>query len=282
MVRIDVIKPFSTKCGFARHKNFPNLFRHEWKSDNIIFDLLTAIVLFTPRPGLCEYEKTKYAQCFLKKFNFIYINLTLIISFLFCYFREEHLRYIYLLRRYLEIKYPTIAEAKESFSQLMSHIEEMRQLNADIMFFFRSYSQLLQTSPLFTQLLDLDNNQPARPSQHQNTDPFGVPVFDDPNMYSLPEVNQQQMNHNNNMGQSSVSSTPSSSNSLASTLPHQYAQYGQNTMDSNNCSTGGGGQAISSYSVDSGANSNPANQSSSSSPSSSSNAYRECIINSAN
>ena len=59
MVRMDVIKPFCTKCGFQRHKNFPNLFRHEWKNDNIIFDLLTAIVLFTPRPGMCEYEKIK-------------------------------------------------------------------------------------------------------------------------------------------------------------------------------------------------------------------------------
>lgn len=216
--------------------------------------------------------------------NYFSLNLILYFSY-FCLvcFREEHLRYIYLLRRYLEIKYPTIAEAKESFSQLMDHVEEMRQLNADIMFFFRSYAQLLQTSPLFTQLLDLDNNQPAKPSPHQNTDPFGVPVFDDPSMYSLPEMNQQQMNNNNNMGRTaSVSSVGSSSTSSSSALLHQYTQYGHSTMDNNNDSTVSSGQPMSTYDVNNGTNNNSANQTSSSSPSSSSNAYRECIINSAN
>lgn len=119
---------------------------------------------------------------------------------------------MYLLRRYLEIKYPTLAEAKESFSQLLGHIEEMRQLNADIMFFFRSYSSLLQSSPLFTQLLDLETD--AAPSsklpddQNQNSDPnsgYGdSSVFEDPNnMFANLDVNPQM----DNSGISSMSAT---------------------------------------------------------------------------
>ena len=33
---------------FDLHKTFPNLFQHEWKHDDIIMNLLTVIVLFTP------------------------------------------------------------------------------------------------------------------------------------------------------------------------------------------------------------------------------------------
>lgn len=213
--------------------------------------------------------------------------------FVTCYLREEHLRYVYLLRRYLEIKYPTIAEAKESFSQLMNHIEEMRQLNADIMFFFRSYAQLLQTSPLFTQLLDLGNGQSAKPSPHQNTDPFGVPVFDDPSMYSLPEVNQQQQQlDGNNMTRTASVSSAASSSTTSSSAPqqHQYApvqsSYGHSGSQMDNNNSAGVplmNTTTSTYSVDNSANQQASSTTSSTSSAStaSSNAYRECIINSA-
>ena len=36
-----------------------------FKRDNIIFDLLTVIILFTPRSGMIEYEKVRYASSFL-------------------------------------------------------------------------------------------------------------------------------------------------------------------------------------------------------------------------
>lgn len=182
MVRMDVIRPFCTKCGFQRHKNFPNLFRHEWKNDNIIFDLLTAIVLFTPRPGVCQHERIK----------------------------EEQLRYVYLLRRYLEIKYPTIVEAKESFSLLMNHLDEMRQLNADIFFFFRSYSTLLQTSPLFNQLLDLDSVAYCR-----NNDG----IFSDENMFET--ANNVRIDSTT----SSRTTTTTTSSSVASNLQPEFPIY---------------------------------------------------------
>lgn len=72
--------------------------------------------------------------------------------------REEHLRYTSLLRRYLEMKYPTLTEATDCFNQLMSNIHESRQLVLDIVHFFRSFRHILQSSPLFVQVFDLKND----------------------------------------------------------------------------------------------------------------------------
>lgn len=128
MVRQDLIKPFCV--NFEAHQNMPKKFLNEWKNDGTIFDLLTAIILFNPRPEYHEYDKIK----------------------------EEHLRYTSLLRRYLEMKYPTLTEATDCFNQLMSNIHESRQLVLDIVHFFRSFRHILQSSPLFVQVFDLKND----------------------------------------------------------------------------------------------------------------------------
>lgn len=61
MAKMDLLKPFC-RYDYRRHQNLPNLFRDEWKRDNIIFDLLTVIILFTPRGGMLEYEKVRYVR----------------------------------------------------------------------------------------------------------------------------------------------------------------------------------------------------------------------------
>lgn len=41
MVNVEVIKPCCIKYDFPRHKSFQSRFMHEWKSDEIIFDLVS-------------------------------------------------------------------------------------------------------------------------------------------------------------------------------------------------------------------------------------------------
>lgn len=65
------------------------------------------------------------------------------------------MRYTYLLRRYLETKYGCNSISKEVYDRLMECLKEMRELNVDIVNFFRGYHRLIGGSPLFTQILEL-------------------------------------------------------------------------------------------------------------------------------
>src|SRR6218665_3244523 len=65
------------------------------------------------------------------------------------------MRYSYLLRRYLETKYACNTTSKEVYDLLMDCVKEMRELNGDIVNFFRGYHRLIGGSPLFTQILEL-------------------------------------------------------------------------------------------------------------------------------
>lgn len=40
MVDHEILRPCCIKYDYERHKNFPAKFKHEWKNDNIIFDLV--------------------------------------------------------------------------------------------------------------------------------------------------------------------------------------------------------------------------------------------------
>lgn len=42
MVDYEIIRPCCIKYDYERHRNFPAKFKHEWKNDNIIFDLVSA------------------------------------------------------------------------------------------------------------------------------------------------------------------------------------------------------------------------------------------------
>ena len=53
------------------------------------------------------------------------------------------------------MKYGNAVEAQEAYDQLMGNIEELRLINVDVFNFYKSYSNALQGSPLFTDLLDL-------------------------------------------------------------------------------------------------------------------------------
>ena len=205
-------------------------------------------------------------------------GLSILTVELFFTHREEHLRYVYLLRRYLEIKYPTIAEAKESFSQLMNDVEEMRQLNADIMFFFRSYSSLLQTSPLFTQMLDLDNNSVSTKPINPNADSvFDGTVYEDPNnIFANLDVNQHMDNmvHNLPVGttNSGMAENHFTTNAYTGSIDNDGTGVAQGPVGSVGAPAGSLPFGVSPASNTAAANA----------ASSSANSYRECILNSAN
>ncbi|KAH9506924.1 zinc ion binding, variant 2 [Dermatophagoides farinae] len=132
MVDHEILRPCCIKYDYERHKNFPAKFKHEWKNDNIIFDLLTAITLFTPRLNTRQNKKIK----------------------------DEYSRYTCLLRRYLQIKYGHgNDDAKNSFAILMSLIDEMRLLAEDVTQLFVRIYRVMHSFPLFMDLKFGANNE---------------------------------------------------------------------------------------------------------------------------
>lgn len=163
------IEPYCTKCGYQRHRNLPNLFRDEWKQDAHIFDLLTAIVLFTPRP---EYSDGTRIQA-------------------------EHSRYRQLLFRYLTLKYPTITEAEESYQKLLSNVEEMFSLNDDIVNFMKSFGAKMYNSEFYNQLLDLSLGSSGDFSSRNCS--TSIEIVEEPTISEIPietGVNSAEMEEN--------------------------------------------------------------------------------------
>lgn len=68
----------------------------------------------------------------------------------------------------------------------MTNIAENHQLVLDIVNFFRSFGNILQSSPLFVQIFDLKND-----SQHENTSMMAIEssqleiTEEDPNAFEL-------------------------------------------------------------------------------------------------
>lgn len=113
-----------------RHRQALNLFREEWKQDSIIFDLLTAIVLFIPRQDCSAQD----------------------------HLNRQHFAYIRLLNRYLNVKYPQEDVAKESFELLMYNIQEVKLICDDIWpKFGHHFREGLLSSPMFLELFQQNN-----------------------------------------------------------------------------------------------------------------------------
>lgn len=136
LVSMAFIRPFCTEEGYRRHQALPTSFRDEWREDNLILDLLTAVVLFHPHSGGdCGGDGKDQTHL-----------------------QNEFTRYTTLLSRYLHLKYPSTDEATECHHQMMVNIAEMQALNGDIITFFRSYWPALQKFPFFVELLQLKLN----------------------------------------------------------------------------------------------------------------------------
>ena len=64
------------------------------------------------------------------------------------------------------MKYPTPAEAEDSFQRLLLNLQEMNEINDDIVKFMRSFEYaMLPSSPFFAELLDLHDNSTTTQQQ---------------------------------------------------------------------------------------------------------------------
>lgn len=99
-IRLDILKEARGNV-YEEHKRFINAFRPEWRLDENIMLLLSAITLFTPeRPNLVHRDVVTLEQD----------------------------TYLYLLRRYLDTLYSG-CESRSVFLQLIRNLEDMRTLN---------------------------------------------------------------------------------------------------------------------------------------------------------
>lgn len=99
-IKLDILKEARGNV-YEEHKRFINAFRPEWRLDENIMLLLSAITLFTPeRPNLAHRDVVTFEQD----------------------------TYLYLLRRYLDTLY-TGCESRSVFLQLIRNLEDMRTLN---------------------------------------------------------------------------------------------------------------------------------------------------------
>ncbi|XP_037282443.1 nuclear hormone receptor HR96 isoform X4 [Rhipicephalus microplus] len=99
-IRVDILKEARGNV-YEEHKRFINAFRPEWRLDENIMLLLSAITLFTPeRPNLVHRDVVMFEQD----------------------------TYLYLLRRYLDTRYSG-CESRSVFLQLIRNLEDMRTLN---------------------------------------------------------------------------------------------------------------------------------------------------------
>lgn len=99
-IKLDILKEARGNV-YEEHKRFINAFRPEWRVDENVMLLLSAITLFTPeRPNLVHKDVVMFEQD----------------------------TYLYLLRRYLDTIYAG-CESRSIFLQLIRNLEDMRTLN---------------------------------------------------------------------------------------------------------------------------------------------------------
>ncbi|XP_054164095.1 nuclear hormone receptor HR96-like [Oppia nitens] len=129
IMKLDLLR--SAKYELYRaYKRFLDKIRPEWESDTIILDLLTAIILFNPdRPNLMYREMVKL---------------------------QQHI-YMYLLQRYLYMRYPTKFESKTKFLKLMSTLIDLHVIK-EIHVTNCLRNDRDQISPLLREVCDVDDN----------------------------------------------------------------------------------------------------------------------------
>ncbi|XP_054155786.1 uncharacterized protein LOC128954234 isoform X2 [Oppia nitens] len=122
LVKLELLKSGNT---YTNHKRFLDNMGTEWDSDPVIIDLLTAILLFNPeRPKLKDKELIKL----------------------------EQQTYMYLLQRYLLLRYRSDSESKSKFLRLLNHLTDLNILDEIIVI---NCSQMDMTRlPLMKEICD--------------------------------------------------------------------------------------------------------------------------------
>ncbi|CAG2168562.1 unnamed protein product [Oppiella nova] len=113
---------------YGAHKTYLQQIGREWDRDSIIIDLLTSIVLFNPnRPNLEHPDIVKLQQ---------YI-------------------YLYLLQRYLTVKYQSDSVLRTKFSRLMSVLSDVYFLGETQMQIVADRSPVADCSPLLKEVFNM-------------------------------------------------------------------------------------------------------------------------------
>ncbi|KAL0811601.1 hypothetical protein ABMA28_009974 [Loxostege sticticalis] len=125
-IRTDVLK-LATGNIYRSYESFIRSFEPQWRSDEHVTLIMSAIVLFTPdRPKIVHKDVVKLEQN----------------------------SYYYLLRRYLESVYPG-CEAKSTFLKLIQKILELRKLAEEVT---GVYLDVNPIEPLLMEIFDLKHH----------------------------------------------------------------------------------------------------------------------------
>ncbi|XP_054169203.1 nuclear hormone receptor HR96-like [Oppia nitens] len=125
--KLDLLKDSPLDGIYVTFKKFLQNLRSEWDFDPFVIDLLTVIVLFNPdRPNIIHKEIVKLQQQL----------------------------YMYLLQRYLRLKYVSECESKTKFVKIMNSLEYLRHLN-DIHRRNQNAKNTNHLGPLLREILDL-------------------------------------------------------------------------------------------------------------------------------
>lgn len=142
LASLSIMKPFCSADVYQRQKNLAGRYRKEWKEDRAIFDILTAIVLFSSPPSapsqsmVSEDEQAGQRQ----QQQSVVAN--------------EQRRYCRLLSRYLLVKYLGKEQvAKEAYYHLLGNIDEMRELTVGIWRMMLNYRDAFRCYPALFSLL---------------------------------------------------------------------------------------------------------------------------------
>ncbi|XP_046993506.1 nuclear hormone receptor HR96 [Schistocerca americana] len=124
-VKVDVLKEANGNI-YEEHQRFLRTFDPEWRTDENIMLILSAITLFTPdRPRVVHDDVI----------------------------RLEQNSYYYLLRRYLESQYPG-CEARSTFLKLIQKIAELHRLNDELVRVYLDVNPR-DVEPLLIEIFDL-------------------------------------------------------------------------------------------------------------------------------
>ncbi|CAG2111892.1 unnamed protein product, partial [Medioppia subpectinata] len=101
ILKLDLLKSVKRDC-YSYFRTFLHKFGSEWDSDPFIIDLLMPIILFNPeRPNIIDKE----------------------------YIKVQQQIYMYLLQRYLRLKYPSECETKAKFLRILNLLEYLQKLD---------------------------------------------------------------------------------------------------------------------------------------------------------
>uniref|UniRef100_A0A1B6EGZ0 Nuclear receptor domain-containing protein n=1 Tax=Clastoptera arizonana TaxID=38151 RepID=A0A1B6EGZ0_9HEMI len=124
-LKIDVLKEAKSNI-YDEHQQFLRTFNEEWRTNQNIMLLLSAIILFSPeRPKIIHRDVVKLEQN----------------------------SYYYLLRRYLESIYPG-CKARSTFLKLIQKVSELHQINENHIKFFLDFNPH-DIEPLLIEIFDL-------------------------------------------------------------------------------------------------------------------------------